>query len=344
MHQRHHTATAAAAVATTAATAADASAAACSPRRPVRRPAGHATILRKPSQRLGGTSTSCFQPRSRCPRAAPAAAAAAMLDGGRGRGRGWYYKQKYGGGGRGRGGGSQGGYSQGPGPSQQQQYQPQQPGREDEGGDAGTGAGSDDEGYAAAASASAGSWKDLESTLRRIDGRGYKVWSGCGKALWLGAMRCGPSGPRHSWQPPRRIRHAHACTPAWPAGVQRPRGAVADGPAAAAGRLRAVCRLGAGACARRKGAPFLSGARREDTTGQGALRQRPTPADVPAFPPQGDPFASPSRCRVVVPAAVACLPPPLISRRTRRTAVCDYLTRSFGRAVSASGASAAPRG
>jgi len=52
---------------------------------------------------------------------------------------------------------------------------------------------------------------------------------------------------------------------------------------------------------------------------------------------QGDPFASPSRCRVVVPAGVAALPPQLISSRTRRTAVCDFLTRSFGAAVAASG-------
>lgn len=52
---------------------------------------------------------------------------------------------------------------------------------------------------------------------------------------------------------------------------------------------------------------------------------------------QGDPFASPSRCRVVVPAGTAALPPQLISSRTRRTAVCDFLTRSFGAAVAASG-------
>lgn len=52
---------------------------------------------------------------------------------------------------------------------------------------------------------------------------------------------------------------------------------------------------------------------------------------------QGDPFASPSRCRVVVPAALAGLPAALVSSRVRRTAVCDFLTRSFGAAVSASG-------
>ena len=53
--------------------------------------------------------------------------------------------------------------------------------------------------------------------------------------------------------------------------------------------------------------------------------------------PQGDPFASPSRCRVLVPAGVAALPAALLSSRTRRTAVADFLTRSFGAAVSASG-------
>lgn len=56
---------------------------------------------------------------------------------------------------------------------------------------------------------------------------------------------------------------------------------------------------------------------------------------------QGDPFASPSRCRVLVPAAAAALPPALIASRIRRTAVCDYLTRSFGAAVAASSAWAA---
>lgn len=52
---------------------------------------------------------------------------------------------------------------------------------------------------------------------------------------------------------------------------------------------------------------------------------------------QGDPYASPSKCRVLVPAAVAALPPALWSSRIRRVAVCDYLTRSFGAAVRASG-------
>ncbi|KAI3425930.1 hypothetical protein D9Q98_007902 [Chlorella vulgaris] len=52
---------------------------------------------------------------------------------------------------------------------------------------------------------------------------------------------------------------------------------------------------------------------------------------------QGDPFASPSKCRVVLPAALAALPAQLVCSRTRRTAVCDYLTRSFGAAVAASG-------
>ena len=43
-------------------------------------------------------------------------------------------------------------------------------------------------------------------------------------------------------------------------------------------------------------------------------------------------------CSVIVPAAVAALPPQLLSSRTRRTAVADFLTRSFGAAVAASGA------
>lgn len=42
-------------------------------------------------------------------------------------------------------------------------------------------------------------------------------------------------------------------------------------------------------------------------------------------------------CRVIVPAAVAGLPAALLSSRTRRTAVCDFLTRTFGAAVAASG-------
>ena len=41
--------------------------------------------------------------------------------------------------------------------------------------------------------------------------------------------------------------------------------------------------------------------------------------------------------RVIVPAAVAGLPAALTASRIRRTAVCDFLTRSFGAAVAASG-------
>lgn len=63
-------------------------------------------------------------------------------------------------------------------------------------------------------------------------------------------------------------------------------------------------------------------------------------AAVQASPhPQGDPFASPSRCRVIVPGGLAGIPLELLATRTRRTAVCDFLTRSFGAAVSASGGS-----
>ncbi len=47
---------------------------------------------------------------------------------------------------------------------------------------------------------------------------------------------------------------------------------------------------------------------------------------------QGDPFASPSRLRVRVPAAVAQFPPVLFSNRARKTALEDYLTRGFGAA------------
>jgi hypothetical protein len=52
---------------------------------------------------------------------------------------------------------------------------------------------------------------------------------------------------------------------------------------------------------------------------------------------QGDPFAAPSRCRVLVPALVARIPPELWATKTRATALCDFLTRSFGQAVAASG-------
>ena len=52
---------------------------------------------------------------------------------------------------------------------------------------------------------------------------------------------------------------------------------------------------------------------------------------------QGDPYASPSRCSVTLPSSTAGLPAALLSSRIRRTAVCDFLTRSFGAAVAAAG-------
>ncbi|CAK0781040.1 hypothetical protein CVIRNUC_005266 [Coccomyxa viridis] len=53
---------------------------------------------------------------------------------------------------------------------------------------------------------------------------------------------------------------------------------------------------------------------------------------------QSDPFAQPSRCRILVPAHVAGFPAELRSSRRRQIALCDFLTRSFGRAVSSAGA------
>jgi predicted ABC-class ATPase len=55
---------------------------------------------------------------------------------------------------------------------------------------------------------------------------------------------------------------------------------------------------------------------------------------------QADPYAAPSRCRVVVPAQVARLPPALLSSRIRRVALADFLGRAFGAAVAASGGDA----
>ena len=52
---------------------------------------------------------------------------------------------------------------------------------------------------------------------------------------------------------------------------------------------------------------------------------------------QGDPYASPSRCRVLVPENLAGFPRKLYENRVRKIALEDYLTRSFGAAVSASG-------
>ena len=48
---------------------------------------------------------------------------------------------------------------------------------------------------------------------------------------------------------------------------------------------------------------------------------------------QGDPFAAPSRARIQVPNALASFPPELFSSRARARALCDYLVRTFSRAV-----------
>ncbi len=48
---------------------------------------------------------------------------------------------------------------------------------------------------------------------------------------------------------------------------------------------------------------------------------------------QGDPFASPSRVRVRVPQVTAKFPGSLISTKTRRIALGDYLTRQFKKAI-----------
>lgn len=52
---------------------------------------------------------------------------------------------------------------------------------------------------------------------------------------------------------------------------------------------------------------------------------------------QGDPYAAPSRLRILIPGATAAIPPSLTTTKTRRIAVCDFLTRTFGQAVSSSG-------
>lgn len=52
---------------------------------------------------------------------------------------------------------------------------------------------------------------------------------------------------------------------------------------------------------------------------------------------QGDAYARPSRCRVVVEAATAGLPPSLLAPEARRTACADFLARRFAEAVSAAG-------
>lgn len=48
---------------------------------------------------------------------------------------------------------------------------------------------------------------------------------------------------------------------------------------------------------------------------------------------QGDPYANPSRCRVIIPPQHAAIPRHLYSTRIRRVSVCDFLTRTFGAAV-----------
>ncbi|KAK9833829.1 hypothetical protein WJX74_007063 [Apatococcus lobatus] len=52
---------------------------------------------------------------------------------------------------------------------------------------------------------------------------------------------------------------------------------------------------------------------------------------------QGDPFAAPSCCRVQVPGHIAAFPSQLWQDKIRRTALCDYLTRTFAGIVSAAG-------
>lgn len=47
---------------------------------------------------------------------------------------------------------------------------------------------------------------------------------------------------------------------------------------------------------------------------------------------QGDPYATPSQCRVFVPQAIAGFPPELYSNRSRAIALRDYLVRQFHRA------------
>ena len=44
---------------------------------------------------------------------------------------------------------------------------------------------------------------------------------------------------------------------------------------------------------------------------------------------QSDPFARPTRCRVVVPASTAAFPPASYANRTRATALGDYVHRAF---------------
>ena len=50
---------------------------------------------------------------------------------------------------------------------------------------------------------------------------------------------------------------------------------------------------------------------------------------------QGDPFATPSRVRLVLPAAVHAIPGRLRADPTQRTAIADFVLRAFGRAAAA---------
>lgn len=180
---------------------------------------------------------------------------------GRGRGRGWYYKEKYGGGGRGGSGGAGGGGA-GRGREHSNTYHPYQqtyqdiPQRDNAPHDTrGNYSDEDNDGSGADFTRPArtnarnapSSATDLEHTLRRIDGKGYKAYHDI----------------YGSWVFPTFTLHVDKI--------------------------------------------------------------------------QGDPYASPSRCRVTVPCHVANFPAALLSSPIRRTALCDYLTRSFGAAVRSSG-------
>ena len=49
---------------------------------------------------------------------------------------------------------------------------------------------------------------------------------------------------------------------------------------------------------------------------------------------QGDPYAAPSRVRLLVPAAAASFPAALYSSKSKAIAFCDYITRTFSKLVS----------
>ena len=51
-----------------------------------------------------------------------------------------------------------------------------------------------------------------------------------------------------------------------------------------------------------------------------------------------DPFAPPSRCHAVVPAATAGFPQEYFATRVRRVALCDFLSRRFHECAAAAGA------